>query len=280
MSHDTKDGYTKIANSLLNYFSKCPMSGASFRIVFWVFRNSYGYKRKNTRPIAVRDLCKEIEMGGVGATCTALKTLIDNKIIIKNEAGELFLNAKNMPLFPDFKEHKAFPKRNACSQNGTGASVPKTEHFVPKTEHFVPKTEQTIYIRSKENSKDNLKERGEGRGNIKSPPRLAPSASPLLAAGQFPEADILAVAGAYAEAKGVKFADQVGRTAYLKMRKVYYGAKDLLAQAQGNVKRATAAIIDHAAHYKRNEKPDWKFEWILEDFYKWDEARIQNEKEE
>jgi hypothetical protein len=102
-----------------------------------------------------------------------------------------------------------------------------------------------------------------------------------LPAGHYPEADILAVAAAYVEARCIHLADQAARDAFMKRHKVYYGAKDLLTLAQGNVERAVTAINQLAKYYADEQKENWNLNWIVdEDYSKWDKERSEHEKKQ
>ena len=92
--HQLENGYTRIANTLLEYFSKAHIkSGIAFRIILWVIRNSYGYNRKETEYIGVRALSKEI-CSDIGNIFRQLNFLIVKNILGKNKQGGFFINKK------------------------------------------------------------------------------------------------------------------------------------------------------------------------------------------
>lgn len=127
------------------------------------------------------------------------------------------------------------------------------------------------------------------------PPPPAPPASPFLPArssdkpdtiekekladGQFPEAVILEIAGAYADARGMTFGSPAAKAAYLKTRQIFYAAKDLLTLAQGDVDLVKRAITDHAKFYASEGKDSWSIAWIVKDYPAWDSERREYEKE-
>lgn len=94
--HQVERGHTRIANTLLDAIVQTAMSGACFRVLLWVIRNSYGYNRKITRPSTVRKMAQEIKMTA-SSVGLALLVLMENGIIIKNEAGEMSLNKSKLP---------------------------------------------------------------------------------------------------------------------------------------------------------------------------------------
>lgn len=44
-----EDGYTKIANELLEALCKCKLSSSEFRVMFFIIRYTYGFKRKTAK---------------------------------------------------------------------------------------------------------------------------------------------------------------------------------------------------------------------------------------
>ena len=88
-----------------------------------------------------------------------------------------------------------------------------------------------------------------------------------------PEADILAIATAFCELRGMSFVSDTTRGIYIKQKGMFYPAKDLLALNGGDVERTKICLKDLAEHYEGKGTVDWKWSFILEDFPEWDEAR-------
>lgn len=105
---------------------------------------------------------------------------------------------------------------------------------------------------------------------------------------QFPEADIIAVAAAYCEAKHMEFCNAIARSSYLRSKAVFYDAKDFLALNGGDVERACVAVKDFAREYEAAGKKDWNWKYLLQDWSKpewgngitWDELRRNYELEQ
>ena len=105
---------------------------------------------------------------------------------------------------------------------------------------------------------------------------------------QFPEPDILKVAAAYCEAKGVEFCNAIARSSYLRSKAVFYDAKDFLALNGGDAERACVAIKDFAREYEADSKKDWNWKYLMQDWSKpewgdgitWDELRRNYELEQ
>jgi len=107
----------------------------------------------------------------------------------------------------------------------------------------------------------------------------AETASPALpAAPFFPEEDILSVGKAYCKLRCPGFAEN--RT-YLLGRQMFFAAKELLRLNAGDVKRAVLCLNHFAEYYADKNKTDWHWNYVLEDFPKWDEGmRAQETKEQ
>lgn len=101
-----------------------------------------------------------------------------------------------------------------------------------------------------------------------------------LLEGQYPEADILAVATAYCELHGMAFVSDTTRGIYLKQKGMFYPAKDLLALNNGDVERTKLCLSDFAEHYEGENKMDWNWNYVLEDFPGWDEPRREYERKQ
>lgn len=99
---------------------------------------------------------------------------------------------------------------------------------------------------------------------------------------QFPESDILDVAGKYCELRGTKFVSEDARRVYLRGSGMFYPAKDLLTMIGGDVDRACLCLEHFAEHFEGREEPltNWNWTHILADFPKWAEGmRAQEEAE-
>jgi len=93
--HQLENGYTRIANTILEGMARKKMPGTCFRIMLWVFRNSYGYSQKWTKSKSGRQIAKEICMSSA-STLLAIQVLLDSGLLIRNENGEYSLNKKGL----------------------------------------------------------------------------------------------------------------------------------------------------------------------------------------
>lgn len=124
--HQVENGFTRIANTLLEAIAQTVMSGACFRVLFWVIRNSYGYNRKITRPSSLRKMAQEINMTS-SSVGLALQILIENGIIVKNEVGEMSLNKEKLSGVRETGRLQVSEKLDK-SVRETGQSVRETGH--------------------------------------------------------------------------------------------------------------------------------------------------------
>jgi len=96
--HQLENGYTKIANTLLEVLVKKPIPQNSLRLIIWAIRNSYGFNRKHTSAASIRGISKNINMSR-SSVQLALKGLIFNKIFIKNKNGGFDFNKNKVAEF-------------------------------------------------------------------------------------------------------------------------------------------------------------------------------------
>ena len=81
--------HTKFSNELLDALYRVHLPSANaFRMVLWVARDSYGWRRHFTRSLSLKDLAKEVNMEK-SSVHLALKVLIDAKILTRDELGRL-----------------------------------------------------------------------------------------------------------------------------------------------------------------------------------------------
>lgn len=82
MSVQLENGYTKIANELLEALAKHPLNGTQRRILDVVFRYTYGFNRKE-HDFSIKFLMKAMDFkdGQYKQVCRELKSLIDMKIL-------------------------------------------------------------------------------------------------------------------------------------------------------------------------------------------------------
>lgn len=103
-SPQLKNGYTRIANELLNEIMKVNLNGTQFRLVLAIWRYTYGFKRKS-HPMSVTYLAELINTSR-SAVDRELNALIERnmvKIVEVNERGTRVLSVN--------KNHKEWGKQ-------------------------------------------------------------------------------------------------------------------------------------------------------------------------
>ena len=78
--------FTRFSNELLEATIRNPFSGAQFRVLLWIIRNSYGRQRKWAPHPGNRPLADEIKMKA-STLQSALETLQEAGVLSKNAAG-------------------------------------------------------------------------------------------------------------------------------------------------------------------------------------------------
>ena len=102
-SPQLENGYTKIANELLEALAKSRFDMCQWSIILWVMRQSYGWNKPKTDPIRTIDLAEAIGMLR-GTTHKALSKLIAMKVICRDDAG----------CFSISKDHDSWGKPVSC----------------------------------------------------------------------------------------------------------------------------------------------------------------------
>jgi phage replication O-like protein O len=90
-SPQTENGYTKIANELLEAILKAGLSAVEMRVVFWVARNSYGWSSRKTKKVGLREMSRQIDSKHPSVHL-ALQVLIDQGIVCRDETGRYSIN--------------------------------------------------------------------------------------------------------------------------------------------------------------------------------------------
>lgn len=91
---DVDDGYTKVANDLLEALYRAKFhSGNAYRVILWVIRNSYGWRQTWTRPVGITTLSMEIDMSK-SSVHLAIQVLIENNVLKRDDQGRLSINKR------------------------------------------------------------------------------------------------------------------------------------------------------------------------------------------
>lgn len=79
-SPQVENGFTRIANEILEVLARADFMDVKSKIIDWICRNSYGYQRHWTKPCGIRKLSSSI-WADCGSTSRAVKILLKKKII-------------------------------------------------------------------------------------------------------------------------------------------------------------------------------------------------------
>jgi len=259
--HDINNGYMKLANTLLDDMMAMDLTGCEMRIIFWVWRNSYGYGRKQTAKAVVRSIARETRMNP--GTVSKVLTVLENRDIIQSRKECLSFNKYAIWVLP------------------VGNGVSYRQHPL-KLGWVLPVGNEVFPVGNTTNEtlKRKLKERG-GEGSstnilIKGTPPRPVSASPSITEDPQKSA-VIALAGHYCTVRGLVFVNDAARAVTLRSRAVYYPAADLLTKAGGDSALAQRAINDHAAHYREKGFDSWDLRSVRDDFDKWNTERSKYE---
>lgn len=263
MPYDIKNGYTPLAHTLLEDMAKMDLTSIEFRIIFWVWRNSYGVHRKHTRPTAEREIarCIEANPGNVHRALQGLK----RRDLVRHNNG--FYSFNKYAVGVAERQHpnvintiitmERCPAATGALPDGNGGALPSGNGVLP----------------SGNGSNEMLLNSGLNRGSEERSGKAAAPPTPSLPGG-FSHADIETVGFHFISVKKLPMASEAAKTAYVKRRSVWDAAKTLLTLAAGNVERAKDAITDLDAYYAG--KP-WTLNWIVSDYPEWDKERLEND---
>lgn len=87
-SPQLENGYTKIANELLEAMARSKFDTCQWAIILWVLRNSYGWNKKETDPVRVAQIVRDTQMLPAGVY-KALDKLISRGVMSRSASGSL-----------------------------------------------------------------------------------------------------------------------------------------------------------------------------------------------
>ncbi|HBH96356.1 MAG TPA: hypothetical protein DDX89_01000 [Candidatus Omnitrophica bacterium] len=91
-SPQLEDGYTRIANELLEALLRAPLSASQFRVALWILRDSYGWGgRRWTRATSMASIADETGLHR-SSTHWALSELIEMSIVLHDDANRFSIN--------------------------------------------------------------------------------------------------------------------------------------------------------------------------------------------
>ncbi len=113
-SPQIENGFTRIANEILEHLTLPGINGSEYRVAIFVLRKTYGFGKKKDR-ISLTQFQKGTAMNRAHAVRT-IKSLVDKRILLKEKGSYLF--NKN---WEDWVVHKGVPS----TQMDTTASTQK-----------------------------------------------------------------------------------------------------------------------------------------------------------
>jgi len=118
----TEDGFTRIANELLESFISYRLSGEEMQVLLFVIRKTYGYKKKSDY-IALSQFVEATGMKKSNVV-RAIKKLVDKNIVIKKD-NELSVNKDKSTWKPLSKKITTVIKKDNAVINIDKASLSK-----------------------------------------------------------------------------------------------------------------------------------------------------------
>lgn len=150
-SPQTKHGYARVANELLQAIYRFPFSGQELRVVLWVVRQSFGWSRRETPAVSVRELGDQIFMppATVGWVTKGLRS---RGILVRTAAGGWRLN-KN---YDEWLERGMGQLPLTAASGVGGRRTPEKKKPAPEPAAFKPPTLEEIkaYCAERKNKVD------------------------------------------------------------------------------------------------------------------------------
>lgn len=145
-SPQTENGFTRIANEILEHLTFPGINGSEYRIAIFVIRKTYGFGKKKDR-ISLTQFQKGTYMNRPQAVRT-IKSLVSKRILLK-EKGVYVFN-KNWEEWVVFKRIPSIQIDTTASiQTDTKGSIQKDTHK-RKTKETITKERNTTELRSGE----------------------------------------------------------------------------------------------------------------------------------
>ena len=128
-SPQLENGYTKIANEILEHLIWPGLNGSELKLVLFIIRKTYGFNKKRDK-ISLSQFCKGLNTKRPNI-CRTIKSVVAKRLLSKDKNGYNF--NKNW-------EEWVVAKRLHSSQTATGGSSQKDNRVVAKRLH----TKETI----------------------------------------------------------------------------------------------------------------------------------------
>jgi phage replication O-like protein O len=90
-SPQKENGYTPIANELLEAIFKARFKGQEYSVLLWIARNSYGWKSKTTKPTSVGKMVADLDAPR-SSVFWALKRLLKAGVVLQDTHGCFSIN--------------------------------------------------------------------------------------------------------------------------------------------------------------------------------------------
>lgn len=165
-SPQLENGYTRIANELLEAIARTPLSGSEFRVLFAILRLTYGMQKVSAKIHS--QTIKKITGMVPKRISEAKKALIDKKIVVVPEKRNKYISTyrinKNYDQWATFRKNGTTIIQDTENKADTILRSGKTEHkkLFRKNGTYVPEKRNNspfIPILVKENNKENTRAR-------------------------------------------------------------------------------------------------------------------------
>ncbi len=136
-SPQTENGYTKIANEILDHLAKLRINGEAMQVLWVVFRKTYGFNKKEDA-IALSQFVESTGMRKPDV-CRALNKLESIGVISKkaNAVANKYVFIKNYDLWKPLAKKRTLAKKRMAVSNKANNRSPKSD--IQKTKETITK---------------------------------------------------------------------------------------------------------------------------------------------
>jgi len=132
-----ENGYTAIANEILERLYAIPLSGSEYKIILCILRKTYGWRKKSDY-ISLSQLVEEVRLSKK-QICEAVNKLCAKQIIIKNKfkfrTSEYYFNKDFELWITQDRTIGSYEKVNHNLRKSKRSSYEKVNKVVTKTKH-------------------------------------------------------------------------------------------------------------------------------------------------
>ncbi len=157
-SPQLENGYTRIANELLEALCRLKISGNEMRILLFIIRKTYGYSRKSAQ-ISLSEIAKATGIKS-NHVSEILRGLVEKRVIEIERSASQGVVPQTISVVKDYQIWEQFPKIGTVPKNRNSTIPENGNSSVPEFGNSSVPENGNPYL-YKRKYKENIKERGK-----------------------------------------------------------------------------------------------------------------------